>query len=251
MLSFGDKLIFGWSDGRMYQRTLPNGTDIQRVELYGLEALWDIRNISGMFFNPVNGRVYYTKYNNPTLFWRALTPDGMLFGDFEYQAPVGPLDWSFVRGMSLVGDELYFGCANDYLFHIPWDGSNALTQTLHCMYLTCSLSTLGFTITPNDIEPSSNDIVITTDGTADIGDWQVFDFDVVAGQTIDVTITKNNPEAIFRGFLRDETRTMIVNDRDDDDVITLSTVAETTGTWSVAVKIRSGVMPYTTTISIK
>ena len=77
-----------------------------------------------------------------------------------------------------------------------------------------------------------------------MGRWQVFEFDVTAGEQISAEISWTDPNADVRVFLRDENRTPITNDTSGGSPARLSAVAETSGTWSIGVSIKSGATDY-------
>ena len=78
-------------------------------------------------------------------------------------------------------------------------------------------------------------------GSDDNGSWQVFRFDVAAGEQVDAQVIWNDPAAEIRTFLRQEGPTMLVDrDTDNNSPATMSGTASASGTWSVAVRIREG-----------
>lgn len=88
------------------------------------------------------------------------------------------------------------------------------------------------------------DFEFTSSGSVTSGKWQVFRFDVTAGELIDIEVIWDDPTADVRIFLRDETVTPIANDTDGVLPATLSVVAGSTGQWSVGVNIVSGSVNY-------
>ena len=89
------------------------------------------------------------------------------------------------------------------------------------------------------------DFEFSTSGSETQSRWQVFNFDVEAGDLIDAQVLWNDPSASLKVFLRDESRTLI--DRDVDlsgSPETVSAVAQTSGRWSVAVRIETGAIDY-------
>ena len=88
------------------------------------------------------------------------------------------------------------------------------------------------------------DFEFSSSGSPDEGRWQVFRFDVVAGESIDVEVTGNDPDAEVNVFLRDENNVQIDRDTDGGLPANLSAVAESTGRWSVGVRVFSGTVDY-------
>ena len=78
-------------------------------------------------------------------------------------------------------------------------------------------------------------------GSDDTGSWQVFRFDVAAGEQVDAQVIWNDPTAQIRAFLRQQGPTVLI-DRDTAGTspATMSGTASASGTWSVAVRIREG-----------
>lgn len=97
---------------------------------------------------------------------------------------------------------------------------------------------------PAEPEPLA-DYEFSSNGSPTEGRWQVFNFDVVAGETVDAEVIWNDPAADVRVFLRDESGSQV--DRFNDGTgtsINLSAVAQNSGRWSVAVRIQSGTVDY-------
>jgi hypothetical protein len=100
-------------------------------------------------------------------------------------------------------------------------------------------------VNPNEAPPAPlADFEFTSSGSADSGSWQIFSFDVIAGELVEAQITWDDPAADVRVFLRNENNNSVDRDTDGGVPATLSTVATTSGTWSVGVKIKSGTVNY-------
>ena len=59
----------------------------------------------------------------------------------------------------------------------------------------------------------------------------------------------DDPNADVRIYLRDENNTQIANDTDGGLPALVSTTAQTSGTWSIGVSIRSGAVDYDVSIN--
>ena len=97
---------------------------------------------------------------------------------------------------------------------------------------------------PEQPEPRA-DFEFTSFGSVDAGRWQVFNFDVEAGDLVEAQVEWDDPSGSVRVFLRDETRTLV--DRDTDfsgSPEMVSTTALSSGRWSVAVRIETGAIDY-------
>jgi len=89
------------------------------------------------------------------------------------------------------------------------------------------------------------DFDFTSSGSADSGSWQVFRFDVAAGERVDARVIWDDPDAAVKVFLRDETRSAVDSVTDGGgSPATMSAVASSAGRWTVAVKIGSGATGY-------
>ncbi len=88
------------------------------------------------------------------------------------------------------------------------------------------------------------DFEFSSNGSDTNGRWQVFSFNVNAGELVEADVTWNDPTADVRIFLRDENGTPIANDTDGGLPAMVSTVAESSGSWSLGVSIISGDVDY-------
>jgi len=102
-----------------------------------------------------------------------------------------------------------------------------------------TISSAKQTIILDDRTSGAADLEFSGSGSNASGRFQSFNFEVKAGETIDVQVTWENPDDDVRLFLRDETRTQVDRDRNGNGIATASAVAETTGQWSVAVLTNS------------
>jgi len=104
-----------------------------------------------------------------------------------------------------------------------------------------------YTLQVNPIEAPPEpraDFDFTSSGSDTEGRWQVFQFDVNAGELIEGEVSWDDPTADVRIFLRDENGTPIVNDTDGGLPAMVSAIAESSGTWSIGVRIASGTVNY-------
>ena len=61
--------------------------------------------VTGMFY--ANGRIYYTRSGQNSLYWRWFSPDSGIIGGVENTVAGGNITWSTTRGMFLDGANLY------------------------------------------------------------------------------------------------------------------------------------------------
>jgi len=354
----GGKLFHADSQGRMWASTFADGGFQSRtpVELFGLDnSRWNISQMSGMFFDYEQGRLYYTLRNGSRLYWRAFTPSSPYFGERRYIAEdQGDIPWYDVSGMDVVDGYLYFSRTNAYLYRAKIQGAAVVSGTTeviggpaidarnwnndllaflsdgmliseknaqfefkssgsdtkkrfqkfefpvaageefilrlqwdepsadlvlfvrdsnnkevaldnsaasspkwltvpagsggtHTVSVVINEGSTPFTLQVNPVEepPAPRaDFDFTSSGSDTIGRWQVFQFDVKAGELIEGELTWDDPTADVRIFLRDETGTPIVNDIDGGLPATVSAIAESSGTWSIAVRVASGSVTY-------
>jgi len=89
------------------------------------------------------------------------------------------------------------------------------------------------------------DVEFSSSGTATDGEWQVFEFDVLAGQLIDTRVVWDDPGAQVNIFLRDGNRTPVDKDNDGSGSPAMaSSIATADGRWSLGVKIDAGATVY-------
>jgi hypothetical protein len=105
-----------WDSGRFDVRHF-DGTAFgpaTPVDVDGLSrlsaAMFPVSRLTGMAFDDRRGRLYYTIDGDRRLFYRYFTRDGAVVGGqpFVVSGAGDGLDWRNVRGLTLVGDQLYF-----------------------------------------------------------------------------------------------------------------------------------------------
>jgi len=100
-------------------------------------------------------------------------------------------------------------------------------------------------VNPNEQAPAPlADFEFSSSGDANNGRFQVFDFNVVAGELVEANLIWDDPNADVRVFLRDENNNQVDRETNGNGTASLSTIATTTGQWSVAVLVRSGSANY-------
>ncbi len=122
----GRTLFYGQTDGMLYRRSF-DGEDFGdpvAVNPY-IDSLWStvdtgsgqtyagvlptwytqLSTVTGMFY--ANGRIYYTRSGQNSLFWRWFSPDSGIIGGIENTVTGGNITWSSTRGMFLDGSTLY------------------------------------------------------------------------------------------------------------------------------------------------
>jgi PKD repeat protein len=125
----GRTLFYGQTDGYLYRRQFDGTTfgAATQVNPY-LDPLWStvetgsgpagqtyagvlptwygqLSTITGMFY--ANGRIYYTRSGQNSLYWRWFSPDSGVIGGVENTISGGNVTWSSTKGMFLDGQSLY------------------------------------------------------------------------------------------------------------------------------------------------
>ena len=89
------------------------------------------------------------------------------------------------------------------------------------------------------------DYEFSSNGSPTSGRWQVFRFDVSAGQLVEASVLWDNADANVALFLRDETGAQVARDDDSGSTIaTTSVVVQSSGEWSVGISVREGQVNY-------
>lgn len=124
-----------WDDGTF--KAIPfDGLDFgtpRDLELYGSPESkgaknWfgtDAASVTGMFFDPVTNRLYYTVAGNDQLWWRPFTPESEVIGARRFAvANSSDFDGTRVAGMFRSGDRVYFADrTTGSLSAVGFDGS--------------------------------------------------------------------------------------------------------------------------------
>ena len=125
----GRTLFYGQTDGRLYRRpfdgvsfgaatlvnpyvdplwnTVLTGSGPATQTYTGVLPTWytQLPTVTGMFY--ANGRIYYTRSGQNSLYWRWFSPDSGIIGGIENTVAGGNITWSTTRGMFLDGANLY------------------------------------------------------------------------------------------------------------------------------------------------
>lgn len=97
-------------------------------------------------------------------------------------------------------------------------------------------------VNPDENPPeAAAEVEFSSSGSATSGAWQVFRFDVEAGEQVVAQVIWDDPDAAIDVFLRDESNFQVDRDVDGSgSPASLSATAQSGGRWSVAVKINGG-----------
>lgn len=102
--------------------------------------------------------------------------------------------------------------------------------------------------TTSEFEPGA-DFEFDSSGSATNGAWQVFKFDVIAGEQVNADVVWDDPTTEVRLYLRNENNQQVDRNTVGLGSGTLSALAATSGRWSVAVRIVSGTANYNISVN--
>jgi hypothetical protein len=115
-------VYYGLNDGSLYRRTFNKttgaiGTQLV-VNLYddpddGARIPFAIANMTGMFYDTVTHRIYYTLFGDSRLYYRYFTPESNVVGAETFQADAGGVDFGSVAGMTLASGRILYGSSSD------------------------------------------------------------------------------------------------------------------------------------------
>jgi hypothetical protein len=120
------RLYTGSSDNNLYVRSFDGtaSTTPTPLDLYGLNpasgAVFPVKNVTGMFFVPASGRLYYTLSGDARLLYRYFTPESGVVGAETFVAAAS--GWSTVSGMTQASGKLYFATTNGNLSAVDFTG---------------------------------------------------------------------------------------------------------------------------------
>ena len=103
-------LYTGWADGSFRSWSFDGETfgAPETIDLYNGRFAGDLASVTGLFFD--EGRLYFTKANDTSLYYRKFTPESTIVGADRFQASgdLPALAANRVAGMFLSGETLYF-----------------------------------------------------------------------------------------------------------------------------------------------
>jgi hypothetical protein len=107
------RLFAGWSDNNVNVRTF-NGSTVgpaSNLNLYGLNggavgSNFPVSTVTGMFFDPARGRLYYTLTGDNRLLYRGFEFESGIMGAEVFVA--ASTGFGGVRGMTMAGGDIYF-----------------------------------------------------------------------------------------------------------------------------------------------
>ena len=127
-------LYTGWSDGTLKARTYDGTTfgSPTNINLNGLtDFAGELPNITGMTYDRLQGRLYYTLSGQASLYYRYFEPESRLVGAVRFTATgnTNGIDWTRTNGLFLNGATLFVGSSTTgNLAAVGWS-SGVLTGT--------------------------------------------------------------------------------------------------------------------------
>jgi len=257
----GGKLFHADSNSNVWMTQLTDGGAEPRVpvELFGLtNNEWQISQLTGMFFNYEQGRVYYTLQGHSRLYWRAFTPDGPYFGNLEFIAEQqGDIFWSDVTGMDVIDGFLYFTRNDGALYRAEIDGAAPVVGTTVRISGPAidgrSWDNSFLTFLSEDMQVQGNaptaQFEFQASGSQTIGRFRTFEFPVAQGEPVVLRLEWLDPNAMLRLFVRDANDALVASDTTAAGSPKFLTVpAGNGGTYTAAVLVAEGSTAYRSTV---
>lgn len=124
------RVYAGWADGSLRRWDFDGSrfSNETSLELYGLgSAQFPIGDVTGMSFDHVAGRLYYTVAGQARLYYREFLPESDTVGAATSTVAdnLPGVDWREVRGLHIDGDTVYFGGADGNLRRFTFTNGTA------------------------------------------------------------------------------------------------------------------------------
>jgi hypothetical protein len=121
------RLFAGWSDSNLNVRSFDGSTvgSASNLNLFGLNggatgANFTVANVTGMFFDPARGRLYYTLNGDNRLLWRGFEFESGIVGAEVFVAAT--TGFGSVRGMTMADGNIYLANTAGTLSRIAYSG---------------------------------------------------------------------------------------------------------------------------------
>lgn len=262
----GGNLFYAHEDGhiRASQRNDDGMFDIgERIDLLDLGIdpnEWSIGQMTGMFFDHEQGRVYYTVEGDTTLNWRAFTPVNPIFGDTEFEADVqADIPWNEVRGMDVIDGHIYFGHSDGALYRAQISGSSPVSGTMTMIsgpqldLRDWSYPLMAFTAASavEFSQAAESAFEFEFAASADSNSFRTYEFPITEGELVDVRLTWDDPAAQLNVFLRDPNGNLVDSDNSANGSSPkwVTDTASVAGLYTVSVKIKQGSTAYQVSVN--
>jgi hypothetical protein len=118
------EVYYGWAEGGLFRRTFDPATGHlgrrHRVSTRGLP--FPSRRLTGMFYEPVRHRLYYTQAGDGRLFFRDFSPESRVLGAVRHVADRDRMSFAHVAGMTLAGGWIVYGSRDGALRSVAFHG---------------------------------------------------------------------------------------------------------------------------------
>jgi hypothetical protein len=118
------EVYYGWVNGGFFRRTLNPDTGHlglrHKVSTRGLP--FPIKRLTGMFYEPVRHRLYYTLAGDKRLFFRDFSPESGVLGAVGHAADRHGVSFARVAGMTLAGNRIVYGSEDRTLRSVAFRG---------------------------------------------------------------------------------------------------------------------------------
>lgn len=250
-------LYYGRSNGYLYRAAMSGFAPVTGTSQIISGPLVDGRNWSDRLLAFSDGTVLPPPDQSQYEFEAAGSASSQSFKKFQFDVQAGEpitvrLTWDdpdaklnvFLRDQNNV----LLASDTDAAGSPKWLEATAGASGTYTVAVKIKEGDTAYTVSINPTEEPPEPLAefeFNSSGSDTVNYWQVFKFDVVAGEQVDAQILWDNPTATLKAFLRDETNAQIVRDIDlGPSPISLTALAGSSGQWSVAVRITSGETDY-------
>ena len=250
-----DHLYYGLTDGNLYRVSMNGNTPVAGTTVTLSGPAIDGRDWSdsalafsadGQLFNPAPSRAEFdfsstgsTTSGSWQVFNFPASPGEALDIKVQWDDPTAALN-VFVRnpaGNSVVSDSTPAGSPKYLNTVTTFGGSWSVAVKVKAGATDFDVLVNPFEAAP--VQRAEHEFASTA--CDNLNSFQTFSFPVAAGDQVDVGILWDNPAAAANIFLRDETKTLVTGDSTPNGPSkSLSTIATSSGDWSVAIKVKSG-----------
>ena len=257
----GDQLFHADDDGVLWMSQFNTDTFEPRVavDLLALtENEWALSQLSGMYFDPEQGRVYYTLEGDSQLLWRAFTPDGPYFGNEVHVAEQqSDIRWNDISGMDAIGGHLYFALTDGNLYRAelndfePVAGTSVAISGRNIDGRTWDNNLLAFVAeSAMPVNQNGAEIVFESSGTDTFQRFSTFEFPVEAGEPVVVRLAWLSSTALLDLRVRDAKNVLVASDTTlAGSPKWLTVPAGDGGIYTASVQIQEGSTSYTLEIN--
>jgi len=248
-------LYTGHVDGTLRLRGFDGTTiaDAAPINLNGVTSQYfAVAGLSGLAFDDVNGRFYYTVSGSNALYYRYFSPESQIVEPRQFVASTTVVAWNQVEGMELVGSQLYYSLADGTLHKVdmidgaPVVGTDLVIGGPAVDGRDWSGQDFWFRAPDANLMPAAPvaEFEFESAGSATSDSWQTFEFEATAGVEVNVKLEWDDPAAAVNLFVRDGNTVLVKDSLAAGTPKWLTVTPTVTGTHNVAVKIKAGATDY-------